>query len=503
MEKKTGGGWEEVGSVGSALAASFSCSSFAWLPGCRASRVISSLCACVCVCVTWVGACVRAWAPHASIADFAGRLESTPSPPTQPTPIHPHTGQAMWCPRHRFLVSSSSSTRRWPTTRKRCRSDTPSIAPQAGAVRSQSTAPLQHHHLHRAPLPRVCGVVILHRHGERAPMVNFGGRGPEAAAAQEEERRWLDRLPAAAELALLDSQFPVQSAAARTPRDRASRPFGCLTEKGLASMRELGRGIKKLHPGVLDVAGGAEGPGEPEAESRRRGKADAATAAPVQFDVFSSNFSRTQQSAQGLLHGLGAYQLAAGGQVPVRVRGERECTIHMYDNDPGTIQEEVAKVLNAPSFLARQAEQEALKRDLVRLIPGLTSEGFKWMEAADFFWCWPQDDLDMAPELKVGRDTQWVGNETLCHPPTPFLCLTTPPLSNMHHRSCASQPWSTWPGASNSTTPTGPCWGWSSPRSCRRSWAPSNAWPRPTPRKQHFPPAPRPAATWAFSAATT
>lgn len=74
--------------------------------------------------------------------------------------------------------------------------------------------------------------------------------------------------------------------------------------------------------------------------------------------VFSSNFSRTQQSAQGLLHGLGAHELARGGQVPVVVREESACTIHMYDNNPRIIQEEVGKVLTAPSFLARQDQQE-------------------------------------------------------------------------------------------------------------------------------------------------
>lgn len=91
----------------------------------------------------------------------------------------------------------------------------------------------------------------------------------------------------------------------------------------------------------------------------------------------------------------------------------------MYDNDPQTIQAEVGKVLRDPGFLARQGEQEvswllrgvglggwlefgpksvwpasigrlvcsstciylpwqALKADLVRLVPGLTADNFKW-----------------------------------------------------------------------------------------------------------------------------
>lgn len=91
----------------------------------------------------------------------------------------------------------------------------------------------------------------------------------------------------------------------------------------------------------------------------------------------------------------------------------------MYDNNPRMIQEEVGKVLTAPSFVARQDQQEvrdegcvmwtksgitptrmmlvflaahpfllyrlpvppssqALKSDLVRLIPRLNSDNFKW-----------------------------------------------------------------------------------------------------------------------------
>ena len=44
--------------------------------------------------------------------------------------------------------------------------------------------------------------------------------------------------------------------------------------------------------------------------------------------------------------------------MPVVVREESACTIHMYDNNPRIIQEEVGKVLTAPSFLAHQDQQE-------------------------------------------------------------------------------------------------------------------------------------------------
>ena len=107
-------------------------------------------------------------------------------------------------------------------------------------------------------------------------MVNFYKNGDEMdAAASEEERRWIKKLPTAQELEMLQTYFPVQSVAARVPRDRASKPFGCLTENGLEGMRELGRGIKKLHSRLLDN------------KQQQQQPEEAATGASplVQFDV--------------------------------------------------------------------------------------------------------------------------------------------------------------------------------------------------------------------------
>lgn len=73
-------------------------------------------------------------------------------------------------------------------------------------------------------------------------------------------------------------------------------------------MRQLGRSLRQLHPTVLKQ----QPPGAAAAGDGAGG---------VAFEVFSSNFARTQQSAQGLLHGLGAHELSgAEGAVPVVVR---------------------------------------------------------------------------------------------------------------------------------------------------------------------------------------
>lgn len=106
------------------------------------------------------------------------------------------------------------------------------------------------------------------------------------------------------------------------------------------------------------------------------------------WQVYSTNFLRTQRSAQALLTGFRAQvqpeEAAADGKVvPVVVRHvrhpplsvcldragpaqhrpchclgvqEKECTIHMYDNDPQAIQEEVARLLQSPDFLKLSAE---------------------------------------------------------------------------------------------------------------------------------------------------
>lgn len=121
-------------------------------------------------------------------------------------------------------------------------------------------------------------MVILHRHGERAPMVNFWATGAEVAAAEEEERRWMQRLPKKTEIESLNSIYPVHSYAVLPPRDSTTRPFGCLTENGLESMRNLGRSIKKLHPGVLEK-------GAKEGQDGQAGNDGASPA--VHFDVSS------------------------------------------------------------------------------------------------------------------------------------------------------------------------------------------------------------------------
>lgn len=68
-------------------------------------------------------------------------------------------------------------------------------------------------------------------------------------------------------------------------------------------MRQLGRSLRELHPTLLRQGAAATGDGVDG----------------VAFEVYSSNFARTQQSAQGLLHGLGAHEQTEGA-VPVVVR---------------------------------------------------------------------------------------------------------------------------------------------------------------------------------------
>lgn len=94
----------------------------------------------------------------------------------------------------------------------------------------------------------------------------------------------------------IDTLNPTNTPQNRT-QDRRSRPFGCLTQRGLESMRQLGRSLRDLHPTLLRKQ-------EPPTSSSSHPPG-------VAFQVYSSNFARTQQSAQGLLHGLRAHELAA------------------------------------------------------------------------------------------------------------------------------------------------------------------------------------------------
>jgi hypothetical protein len=143
-------------------------------------------------------------------------------------------------------------------------------------------------------------------------------------------------------------------------QDRRSRPFGCLTQRGLEGMRQLGRSLRELHPTVLQPPGAqaqaqaqesslskhssllllqqqqlskqqqpssSEG-GDGDVAGRGRGsgsgwRGSSSSSSPTSaalIEAYASNFARTQQSAQGLLHGMGAHERVAEAAVPVVVR---------------------------------------------------------------------------------------------------------------------------------------------------------------------------------------
>lgn len=104
---------------------------------------------------------------------------------------------------------------------------------------------------------------------------------------------------------MIDGSPPTHKRTSKKKKqDRRSKPFGCLTQRGLEGMRQLGASLRELHPAVLkppSPQSSRDGP-DPSASSSSEGGSVAAAAAA--FQAYSSNFARTQQSAQGLLDGL-------------------------------------------------------------------------------------------------------------------------------------------------------------------------------------------------------
>ena len=133
--------------------------------------------------------------------------------------------------------------------------------------------------------------LVVVRHGDRAP-IEAGYLSAGVVSAAAERALWASRLPARDEVAALAARFPVEHDDAREaghPRDGASRPFSNLTAQGLARARRLGAALAPMD-------------------------------APLERVVArSTNYARTQLTAQALLDGALGAAPRAPRVVPVRV----------------------------------------------------------------------------------------------------------------------------------------------------------------------------------------
>ncbi|KUF88430.1 hypothetical protein AM588_10001814 [Phytophthora nicotianae] len=88
---------------------------------------------------------------------------------------------------------------------------------------------------------------VVHRHGDRTPLINIFKGSANARAEEEEVLLWGRQLPAVTELAQLRSKFSVHQGG-ETQTSFQQRPFGYLTRRGIEQMTK--RDQPQLSPPV-------------------------------------------------------------------------------------------------------------------------------------------------------------------------------------------------------------------------------------------------------------
>jgi len=231
---------------------------------------------------------------------------------------------------------------------------------------------------------------LVVRHGDRAPALNFSQTDREAAV-------WAERLPADGEVEALQRRFPVASAATRPPIDEQGFPFGHLTRLGVEQLTSLG------HAMASRLSSPSSCP------AWRRGTIGAS----------SSNYTRTQRSAQAFLHGLlpepgqggsGAGDEGEAGsraRKGVAVHVSQHCVINPFDTGPTAqiLAEKISGHAQGAEFRNREDRVAPLRQLLVDALPVFSAdpESFRWVKSYDFFACHGAhgDDLSIVPDSEA------------------------------------------------------------------------------------------------------
>jgi hypothetical protein len=107
---------------------------------------------------------------------------------------------------------------------------------------------------------KTIGYIIFHRHGHRTPIRNVFKR-------PEENDMWSTFLPSMETLKMLSELYPVKNLNEMPPFDVKSHPYGCITDKGLQHLYNIGAKAKAKFPLLNN---------------------------PSNLKVFSTNYQRTQ-----------------------------------------------------------------------------------------------------------------------------------------------------------------------------------------------------------------
>eukprot|EP00644_Phytophthora_capsici_P002232 jgi/Phyca11/528165/estExt2_fgenesh1_pm.C_PHYCAscaffold_270069 len=223
---------------------------------------------------------------------------------------------------------------------------------------------------------------VVHRHGDRTPLINIFKGATNARNEEEEALLWGRRLPAPTQLAQLRSKFSVHKGG-EFQSSFQQRPFGYLTARGIEQMTERGDRLR----------------GYCEEEELRLNEVTA-----EQMQIFSNAYTRTQLSVQALLDGMLRDQSQLSP--PVSVLPPEKDIINTYPVFPEIMQMKAELERDNVEFAAREHEMIPVKEELSKLFPAVASGQvpFTWLTAADYFVCRRAHQAPYIPGTEVHGD---------------------------------------------------------------------------------------------------
>ncbi|KAL4125293.1 hypothetical protein PRIC2_008878 [Phytophthora ramorum] len=206
---------------------------------------------------------------------------------------------------------------------------------------------------------------VVHRHGDRTPLLNIFKGSINSRSEEEEALLWGRQLPEATQLAHIRSKFTVHLGG-DAQSSFQQRPFGYLTTRGIEQMTMRGDRLREFC-------------------KKEELRLDEVT--PEQIQIFSNAYTRTQLSAQALLDGL----LRDQPQLtpPVSVLPPEKDIINTYGVFPEIMEMKAAMEKDNAEFAAREHEMAPVKQELMKLFPAFNSGlvPFSWLTPADYYVC--------------------------------------------------------------------------------------------------------------------
>mmetsp|Transcript_20799 Transcript_20799/g.35026 ORF Transcript_20799/g.35026 Transcript_20799/m.35026 type:complete len:415 (-) Transcript_20799:940-2184(-) len=161
--------------------------------------------------------------------------------------------------------------------------------------------------------------------------------------------------------------------------DLKTYPYGCLTRRGVEHLQRMGAQLRDSFPEIL---------------------ADLPSLPTGQLKVCSTNYQRTQASAQAFLHGLGAPP-----GTPIQVREFTDCAMSFY-HGKRELSAQLSRRIRAlePSLELDRAVAHT-EEPLLACFPDMdTGADMNWIRVADHLNCQVAHDQELHPQVQPHAD---------------------------------------------------------------------------------------------------